>query len=234
MSWIKPIDIYDFCGEETGYEATKSIDSNLGTAWKHDYSHHHTIVFDFGYSLKAIRVRLYTLPEHWPGGLTLWISDDPNNYGDPVWTGALTTVGTTTWRESGRFYKEGRYIKVESITDVSGYTRIYEFEALESISALKQRLLISDITYDEELDDALDEATRYALIHILTYNPEFTISEMVDTALFDAVLDIAAGIFKRRHMPQDMDQGWWAQGIKKLENYITATYKVPTVYFSEE
>jgi hypothetical protein len=25
-------------------------------------------------------------------------------------------------------------------------------------------------------------------------------------------------------MPQDMDMGWWAQGVKRLENYVKVTY----------
>jgi len=103
------------------------------------------------------------------------------------------------------------------------------------LDGLKARLLITGATYDTDLSAALEEAIRYAIIQILVYDSEFNFTDIgTDTVLFDAIQDIAAGIFKRRHMPQDMDQGWWAQGIKKLELYITSTYKVGMVYFSEE
>jgi len=36
--------------------------------------------------------------------------------------------------------------------------------------------------------------------------------------------DLGTGIFKRRQMPQSMDVGWWAQGIKKLEEFIKSTF----------
>jgi hypothetical protein len=106
-----------------------------------------------------------------------------------------------------------------------------------NLDALKKRLLIpiTDTNYDEDLTSALKEAARYASIQILNWDAEFSqINIEIDSALFDAILDIAAGIFKRRHMPQDMDQGWWAHGIKKLNDYITATYIKSTIYFPEE
>lgn len=104
-----------------------------------------------------------------------------------------------------------------------------------SLDGIKARLLITDSTYDSDLNLAIAEAARYVATQILVYNLDFTISGLSeDTELFDIIQDIGAGIFKRRHMPQDMDQGWWAQGLKKLETYIISTYKVGVVYFSEE
>jgi len=105
-----------------------------------------------------------------------------------------------------------------------------------NIDLIKDRLLIelTDSSYDAKLGDALTEAMRYAVTQILAYDMDFSILLIEDdTALLDAILDIAAGIFKRRHMPRDMDQGWWGQGLKKLAEHITATYKIPIVYFSE-
>jgi hypothetical protein len=102
-------------------------------------------------------------------------------------------------------------------------------------SGLAARLLITDDTYDESLATAIDEAMRYVVMRLWACDTEFSPADVdVDTALFDIILDLAAGIFKRRHMPQDMDQGWWAQGLKKLESYILSTYKTGIVYFSEE
>jgi hypothetical protein len=105
----------------------------------------------------------------------------------------------------------------------------------EDLTYLKERLLITGSDYDTELDHAIDEAVRFVVEDIKKHDPAFTSSSesiAEGTMLWDATLDIAAGIFKRRHMPQDMDQGWWAQGIKKLEIYTMGSYGTGIVYFS--
>jgi len=43
--------------------------------------------------------------------------------------------------------------------------------------------------------------------------------------------DLGAGIFKRRHQPQDMDAGWWAQGIRKLDEFIKGNFFKGTINF---
>ena len=106
----------------------------------------------------------------------------------------------------------------------------------EDLTYLKERLLITGSDYDTELTHAIEEAVRYVVVAIKKHDPAFDdSSEYIaeGTMLWDATLDIAAGIFKRRHMQQDMDQGWWAQGLKKLEIYVQGTYDAGIVYFPE-
>jgi hypothetical protein len=106
----------------------------------------------------------------------------------------------------------------------------------EDLTYLKERLLITDGTYDTQLTHSIEEAVRYIVEAIKKHDSTFTSSSEYiaeGTMLWDVTLDIAAGIFKRRHMPQDMDQGWWGQGLKKLEIYILGTYGSGIVYFPD-
>lgn len=43
--------------------------------------------------------------------------------------------------------------------------------------------------------------------------------------------DIGSTIFKRRHMPQQFDEGYWNQGLKKLDDFIKGTFHKGTLYF---
>jgi hypothetical protein len=93
-----------------------------------------------------------------------------------------------------------------------------------TIDLIKDRLLIAstDTSYDEECTLALEEASRYVDMELGPYAETLPVSG--NTFILDIVGDIAAGLFKRRKMPQDMEQGWWGQGLKKLEMYIKVTY----------
>lgn len=93
------------------------------------------------------------------------------------------------------------------------------------IDGIKERLLIQDADTDTEVGAALDEGLLYVEKAINKYDPDFVLATIEeDTFLWGVASDLGAGIFKRRHMPEDMDTGWWQQGLKKLDTYIQTTF----------
>jgi len=110
-----------------------------------------------------------------------------------------------------------------------------------SIDDVKDRLLIAttDTSYDTALNNAVNEASVVCDMFLRAYTsvPLTTVPDEVRYAS----ADIAASIFKRRMMPEDItlrgalqpDQlnqmdatGWFALGIRKLEQYIKSKYVV--------
>jgi hypothetical protein len=98
-------------------------------------------------------------------------------------------------------------------------------------AGIKERLLIAtnDTTYDSSLNAAGNEAIFYINMRLSFYGND-TVGNNA-SILTEITSDIGAGIFKRRQMPQDMDTGWYAQGLKKLSEYIDTTYKKGTFVF---
>ena len=89
---------------------------------------------------------------------------------------------------------------------------------------IKNRLLIdvSDSTYDSDIEDSIEEASRFMDLRIEPYE---TLPPVNPITLSDCCADLSSAIFKRRHMPQELDQGWWLQGTAKLEAYIKNMHK---------
>ena len=111
-----------------------------------------------------------------------------------------------------------------------------------SIDDVKDRLLIatSDTSYDTALNNAINEASVVCDMFLRAYTTVPLTSPYPDEVRY-ASADIAASIFKRRMMPEDItlrgalqpDQlnqmdatGWFALGIRKLEQYIKSKYVV--------
>jgi len=109
-----------------------------------------------------------------------------------------------------------------------------------SIDDVKDRLLIatSDTSYDTALNNAINEASVVCDMFLRAYTTVPLTSPYPDEVRY-ASADIAASIFKRRMMPEDVtlrgalqpDQlnqmdatGWFALGIRKLEQYIKSKY----------
>jgi len=129
--WTTPDAIHSKCGEYPGKEAVLTIDDDTGTNWVHFLACYHWIIFDMGLTKKITQIRIYqyTLTTNRFGldiGLYVYVSDNPADFGDPVWEGILDATG---WQESGVFEKNGRYVKLVSKAD-SAYQRIYEFDAM--------------------------------------------------------------------------------------------------------
>jgi len=109
-----------------------------------------------------------------------------------------------------------------------------------SIDDVKDRLLIAttDTSYDTALNNAVNEASIVCDMFLRAYTTVPLTSPYPDEVRY-ASADIAASIFKRRMMPEDVtlrgalqpDQlnqmdatGWFALGIRKLEQYIKSKY----------
>jgi hypothetical protein len=90
---------------------------------------------------------------------------------------------------------------------------------------IKERLLITDAAHDVEILDARSEAINHIVEVVRKYDATFTsIGIVAGTFLYGVADDLGAGIYQRRWMPQDMDAGWWAQGLKKINEYISSTF----------
>ena len=90
---------------------------------------------------------------------------------------------------------------------------------------IKERLLITDATHDANVLLARAEAILYIVEAIQKYAPLFSSASITaGTFLYGVADDLGAGVYQRRWQPQDMDAGWWAQGIKKIDTYIQTTY----------
>lgn len=94
-----------------------------------------------------------------------------------------------------------------------------------TVDLVKGRLLIAaeDVQYDKSIEEALTEASAYIDLRLGPYEETLPLTEVPDM-INEIAADLASGIFKRRHMPQAMDVGWWGQGLRKLDDYIKNTY----------
>ena len=112
-----------------------------------------------------------------------------------------------------------------------------------ALNDVKDRMLIAlnDTNYNTALNAAMNEASVVVDMFLVAYttiplNP-------VPDAIAIATADIAASIFKRRMMPEDVEikgnltpdnegelvaRGWFGQGIQKLEQYIRSVYVIGT------
>ena len=105
---------------------------------------------------------------------------------------------------------------------------------------VKDRLLIttSDTSYDTALDIAIAEASRTVDIFLKPYTT-VPLEDTVPDQVAYITADFASSIFKRRLIPQevklrgtiqpdminDVDgTGWFAVGLKKLQDYIKSYY----------
>lgn len=108
--------------------------------------------------------------------------------------------------------------------------------------AVKDRMLIviGDTTYDNALDVAIEEASRLVDVFLKPYltSPEPPL-ETPDSHIAAITADFAASLFKRRMLPDDVkirgalqpdmmneidSTGWFAQGVRKIEQYIKSYY----------
>jgi hypothetical protein len=114
-----------------------------------------------------------------------------------------------------------------------------------SLNDIKDRMLIP--LDDDQFDDALNAAGLEASRVIDMFLGAYTTVPLTDNTVPREVAiisaDIAASIFKRRMMPEDVElhgsltpdnsdeivaRGWFGQGIQKLEQYIRSHYVIGT------
>jgi hypothetical protein len=129
-TWKKPTAVYSKCGQDTSHPATYAIDGSTYTYWSHSTTEYHWIVVDMGATTKISQIRIYqssTSSYRWGRtyGLTVYVSDDPNNWGTAPWTGRLDY--SYGWQTSGTFSAQGRYVKLVSKSSSSSQ-RLYELQ----------------------------------------------------------------------------------------------------------
>ena len=128
--WTTPDAVHSKCGELEGEEAVLTIDEDAATSWRHSATEYHWIVFDMSTTKKITQIRLYVKEIKNFGqdvGLYVYVSDNVEDWGDPVWEGVLNVP--LQWNLSGLFDKNGRYIKLLS-KDNYYFQRIWEFDAM--------------------------------------------------------------------------------------------------------
>ena len=67
-TWTTPTAVYNKCGEMVGGEATKAIDDDTDTYWRHDSTCYHWIILDLGQTKTVSKVRVYqsaTASQRW-------------------------------------------------------------------------------------------------------------------------------------------------------------------------
>lgn len=134
LEWITPTACHSECGHTSTYVCANAIDGDTGTFWLHSGSEAHWLVFDLGETRPLTKVRLYqhgnvTYRFGHDAGVDVYVSDDPESWGDAVWSGLLNAAG---WQESGAFEKSGRYVKIIEKGSYS-ITALYEFQVGVSI-----------------------------------------------------------------------------------------------------
>lgn len=109
-----------------------------------------------------------------------------------------------------------------------------------SIDLIKDRILDphSDTQYNADLEAAGTEASRVVDIFLKPYTT-VPLSGTIPDAVVIITADFAASVFKRRMLPEEVKMqpeltpenlnqmeatGWFAQGMKKLQEYIRSYY----------
>lgn len=129
IGWIIPENVTYVSGQESGHENIYTIDNDTDTYWRYLVSDTHEIWFELDNKYFIDNIRLYqpSVGTKWGinVGLTVWVSDNTDNWGDNVWEGILNAAG---WQTSGVFYKAGNFIRlVSKSTDAN--QRMCEFNA---------------------------------------------------------------------------------------------------------
>jgi hypothetical protein len=124
--WTTPTSVYDRCGQDGGHPASNTIDGNTNSYWRHSATENHWITFDMGETIPISRIRIYQQSYDWGGsdGIEIYVSDDPENWGSPVWSGR---IDGNNWETSGSFSAEGRYVKLVTLS-TSSSQRLYEVQ----------------------------------------------------------------------------------------------------------
>jgi hypothetical protein len=121
--------VYSKCGESNPNSASRAIDGRTDRFWQHESTDNHWIVLDMGQAVDITQIRIYqsgTSSEIWgqSGGIEVYVSNDPTNWGPAVWTG---TLNSPNWQYSATFSKLGRYVKLYSRSN-SSLQKLYEVE----------------------------------------------------------------------------------------------------------
>ncbi|MEM1563572.1 MAG: discoidin domain-containing protein, partial [Candidatus Bathyarchaeia archaeon] len=144
---MSPNSVYDRCGHSGDNTATRSIDGDVSTYWRHNAQCYHWIIYDLGSSMNVSRIRIYQpsgSTYDWGGtaGIEVYVSNNPSNWGSAVWSGPVAGDG---WVYTGVFQAQGRYVRLVSKSN-SADQRLYEvqvevqqFQNIIEVSPIKLR-----------------------------------------------------------------------------------------------
>lgn len=135
--WMTPEAVESVCGEDTGQEATLSIDGTNSTYWEHDVNEAHEIVYRIRPYLKkcskirlrlptAVKAKLHNLTVHAAQSISGLSNNDNKVIDDisPVWI-------EQSWNEFVfDFKRRAKYLKLSGFgsENANDYIRIYEID----------------------------------------------------------------------------------------------------------
>ena len=126
-TWTTPSSVYSKCGEDGSYPASRAIDGDTGTSWRHSTTENHWIVLDMGKTMNITKIRIYqhtsTSSYRWgySSGVAVYVSNDTSTW---RWVGNWT-LNSGGWQETGLFSAQARYVKLYSRSASSSH-RLYE------------------------------------------------------------------------------------------------------------
>lgn len=162
--------IHYFCGEEVGSTLADALDGL--DFWLHIVDHTHRFDLDLGASYNISKVRGRSLTARDPTDVTIWVSDDPNDWGAAVKAGIATWKDTLDWVEIDTTPKIGRYMSI----------RIYQTENVDDHIQWGKVLGAKMTIFDAY--GALIEASRTGSISLDTHQGYDNI-QYIDTTFYN-------------------------------------------------
>lgn len=127
--WHSPTSVHSFCCEYEGVgDAVDFIDGDTDSYWRTiDGDVIHWIILDMGQTYAISKVQQYhKIYQTWAEPI-IYVSDDPENFGDSVGASSANYyTDPTGWDEIDITDKSGRYIKVVGNAETNYYW--YEFQ----------------------------------------------------------------------------------------------------------
>lgn len=131
--------------------------------------------------------------------------------------------------ESGDIGKEvmNDEVKIGILLDYNNTSRVWKIKTASTV-AIASVLKISDgygsgVATGASTDAVTEQTNPYFIFKTLP------LSATIPLPVKEIAADLGAGLFKRRQMPQDLDSGWFGQGLKKLEEFIKSNFFKGTI-----
>ena len=105
-----------FCGDETGQHLADALDGT--DFWRHAVDEIHWFIINLGVTYDVQKVRARSNTDYDPTDVNIYVSDDPENWGEAVASGISTWQNRTDWDTDAIIDvtdKEGQYVKIEII-----------------------------------------------------------------------------------------------------------------------
>ena len=131
-AWVTPSSIHSSCGLAN---PGNMIDDDTATGCSHYVTEEHYIVFDMGQTHTVKKIRMWDYPG-WSNVTdiaAIYVSDDPENWGDSVGSLTFPNEAGEVWREADTTDKDGRYIKIVTPSEELYYWR--EFDIYGEVAA---------------------------------------------------------------------------------------------------